>query len=192
MIDYLTLALERGGQIERAEEDRPLDVPGPDGPLFRAGSLPDPLKCMGEGEGRSSLSPGPALSADEGESREAPSSETPSQAGFSVGETGLADGLMTLLTDKELEASIGGRRPLKRALQARETERAAGGETAVTPLLSAVRRAQAGADFVRENRRSFALTLPETAGGSPGWTMEDLDRAVERDTRRYDGNSPLY
>jgi len=60
------------------------------------------------------------------------------------------------------------------------------------PLLAEVRRAQAGADFVRGQRRAFSVTLPEAPAPTPGWTAEELDRAVERDARRYDGGFPLY
>ncbi len=60
------------------------------------------------------------------------------------------------------------------------------------PLLAAVRRVQAGVDFARGQRRAFSVTLPEAPVPVSGWTAEELDRAVERDARRYDGGFPLY
>ncbi len=60
------------------------------------------------------------------------------------------------------------------------------------PLLTWVRKAQTGADFARGQRRTFSVTLPEAPLSASGFTAEELDRAVERDARRYDGGFPLY
>lgn len=61
------------------------------------------------------------------------------------------------------------------------------------PLLAAVRRAGEGASFVQSRQRAFRVTLPETGEREAGGlTIEGMDRAVERDARRYDGGFSLY
>lgn len=60
------------------------------------------------------------------------------------------------------------------------------------PLLTSVRKAQIEADFAQGQRRAFSVTLPEPPPLGYGFTTEELDRAVERDARRYDGGFPLY
>ena len=66
-------------------------------------------------------------------------------------------------------------------------------ETGETALFSAVRRAERAADLVRGSRRNLTVTVPETAGGeTAGLTVEELDRAAERDARRYDGGFSMY
>lgn len=58
------------------------------------------------------------------------------------------------------------------------------------PLLSAVRRGESAAAFAQGTRRKLTVTLPETESAG-GLTAEELDRAVERDARRYAGSDPL-
>ena len=71
--------------------------------------------------------------------------------------------------------------------------RAAGEGQDTQPLLTALRRAQAANQFVRQPSRALAVTLPDTpAPTAPGVTAGELDRAVERDARRYDGGFSLY
>lgn len=61
------------------------------------------------------------------------------------------------------------------------------------PLLAAVRRAGEGASFVQSRQRAFRVTLPEAGEREAGGlTIEGMDRAVERDARRYDGGFSLY
>lgn len=61
------------------------------------------------------------------------------------------------------------------------------------PLLAAVRRAEEGASFVQSRQRAFRVTLPEAGEREAGGlTIEGMDRAVERDARRYDGGFSLY
>jgi len=69
---------------------------------------------------------------------------------------------------------------------------ARGTERDSLPLLALVRKAQVGESFVRRERRAFCVTLPGTPGSASGFAAEELDRAVERDARRYDGGFPLY
>lgn len=60
-------------------------------------------------------------------------------------------------------------------------------------LLDEVRRAERAASFVQGPRRDGMLTLPEAAEGeTAGLTVETLDRAAERDARRYDGGFSMY
>lgn len=95
------------------------------------------------------------------------------------------------------------RRPERLGEAVRRVERAAAPETAVREparrregaltLLAAVRRAEESLVFVRGQRRKFTVTVPETAGDREGGlTVDALDRAVERDARRYDGETMLY
>lgn len=60
------------------------------------------------------------------------------------------------------------------------------------PLLALTRKAQVRTGFVQRERRAFSVTLPEVPSEASGLTAEELDRAVERDARRYDGGFPLY
>ena len=60
-------------------------------------------------------------------------------------------------------------------------------------LALAVRRAERGRRFVQQERRRVQVTLPEEVARSGGGiTLEELDRAVERDSWRYEGESGLY
>jgi len=68
----------------------------------------------------------------------------------------------------------------------------AAGEEEAAELLGAVRRAQESARFVEGERRRVSVTLPEGGASADGWSLQALDRAVERDARRYDGGFALY
>lgn len=59
-------------------------------------------------------------------------------------------------------------------------------------LLTSLRRSDDAADFARHQSRTFTVTLPEAPDPAPGLTAGELDRAVERDARRYDGGFSLY
>lgn len=60
-------------------------------------------------------------------------------------------------------------------------------------LAEAVFRAERVARFVQNPGRRLTVTLPEErAAGGETLTAEALDRAVERDARRYDGGFSLY
>lgn len=64
-----------------------------------------------------------------------------------------------------------------------------GGET----LLEEMRKAERDIAFVRGPGKRLTVTLPENGGGErSGFSVEGLDRAVERDARRYDGGSVFY
>ena len=62
------------------------------------------------------------------------------------------------------------------------------GHIADIPLLSAMRTAERGTRFVQSQRRVFTVTLPESGGEPAGLNIESIDRAVERDARRYGGD----
>ncbi len=94
----------------------------------------------------------------------------------------------------------GGRRAWSRAPLARPTGgeeplfrgRLLSGERGSEQLLEQVRAAERESRFVSGERRTLSVTLPETAQAGGGWSAEELDRAVERDARRYDGGFALY
>ena len=66
-----------------------------------------------------------------------------------------------------------------------------GGREEGAPLYEALRRTAQVAQLAAGGRETVALTLPgETAGRQEDWTA--LDRAVQRDARRYDGGFTLY
>lgn len=100
-------------------------------------------------------------------------------------------------------AGVRNRRPERLGEAVRQMERQAAPGTAVREparsregaltLLAAVRRAEESLVFARGQRRKFTVTVPETAGDREGGlTVDALDRAVERDARRYDGGTMLY
>ena len=49
-----------------------------------------------------------------------------------------------------------------------------------------------GAETPQAGHSVVQVMVPEAVGSQGGLTMEELDRAVERDARRYDGGSSLY
>ena len=66
------------------------------------------------------------------------------------------------------------------------------GQDLPIPLVTTLRRARTGADFVRRERRNLSITLPETPVVAGSLSAEELDGVVERDARRYDGGCELY
>ena len=59
--------------------------------------------------------------------------------------------------------------------------------------MTALRRAERTTAFVQGSGRRLTVSLPESVGGEcAGLSVEELDRAVERDARRYDGGSVFY
>ena len=70
------------------------------------------------------------------------------------------------------------------------TEAAVPGTAAaqMAPLLFQMEQAERGTRFVQSQRRAFAVTLPESGGEPAGLNIESIDRAVERDARRYGGD----
>lgn len=67
--------------------------------------------------------------------------------------------------------------------------RRAGGEN----LAQALRRAQRTARAAAQERRALRVLLPEgNEAPRPMMDVQELDRAVQRDARRYDGGFPLY
>ena len=74
-----------------------------------------------------------------------------------------------------------------------EVVRGSVGTVGELPLLAAVRRAERALGFARGQGRRPVLSLPETVGEeNRGLALEELDRAVERDARRYDGGFSMY
>lgn len=75
--------------------------------------------------------------------------------------------------------------------EARETAEAV---SPVWPLLDHLRRTRQGADAARRLYRQGRVVLPESEGGAaaPALDAETLDRAVERDARRYDRGFALF
>ena len=67
------------------------------------------------------------------------------------------------------------------------------GRAAEIPLMTALRRAERTTAFVQGSGRRLTVSLPESVGGEcAGLSVEELDRVVERDARRYDGGSVFY
>ena len=61
-----------------------------------------------------------------------------------------------------------------------------------TGLFLQLRRAGRSARFFREERRDSSVIRNEEIREKTGWSVEDVDRAAERDSRRYDSPLPLY
>ena len=59
-------------------------------------------------------------------------------------------------------------------------------------LLEGLRRAELAAGAVRHQGNPVTVTLPEENLPGTGWDLECIDRAVQRDARRYDGGFFLY
>ena len=65
-------------------------------------------------------------------------------------------------------------------------------ETEGAVLYEALRRAAQTARAGRMGPGTVSLTLPDRAAPAPGLTLTDIDRAVQRDARRFDGGYTLY
>ena len=67
------------------------------------------------------------------------------------------------------------------------------GEAVLTDIpVSPPERPDRGMELPRAEHSVVQVLLPETVQTEKGLTVEELDRAVERDARRYDGGSTLY
>ena len=84
----------------------------------------------------------------------------------------------------------------ERAIARNRTEEAAGGVLAGvgsgTQLYQQVKRLRRTAEAVRGESRGTERTVVVRQEGAPGLTVEGMDRAVQRDARRYDGGFGLY
>ena len=84
----------------------------------------------------------------------------------------------------------------ERAIARNRTEEAAGGVLAGvgsgTQLYQQVRKLRRAAEIVRGEGRGTERTVVVRQEGTPGLTVEGMDRAVQRDARRYDGGFGLY
>ena len=59
-------------------------------------------------------------------------------------------------------------------------------------LLEGLRRAELAAGAILHQGSPVTVTLPEENLPGTGWDLERIDRAVQRDARRYDGGFFLY
>ena len=59
-------------------------------------------------------------------------------------------------------------------------------------LLGMLNQAAQAAGMVHGPGKSLTVTLPRETARAGGLDLETLDRAVQRDARRYDGGFPLY
>lgn len=188
MIDYLEALLEE----EAGEtEDSPLSgrkvlvrvssKPSPDDREDAAEIREDAVSPMSEetAEGRADLWPdAPALAR---------------QAGWAEGmalsprETvdALAEGEKIPLLSDRLRTE---RRAASAAFLPSAERSALAGEALYEALRRAARTARAG----RQGPGTVALTLPDRAVSAPNLTLTDIDRAVQRDARRFDGGYTLY
>ena len=64
--------------------------------------------------------------------------------------------------------------------------------TGAAGLLTALTRTAWAAGVVRQQGRVLGTELPGEVPGPKGLDLETMDRAVQRDARRYDGGFPLY
>ena len=72
------------------------------------------------------------------------------------------------------------------------TEAAVPPRSAGVRLLDGLRRAEFAAGAIRHQGNPVTVTLPEEGFPGKGLDLECIDRAVQRDARRYDGGFPLY
>lgn len=61
-----------------------------------------------------------------------------------------------------------------------------------TGLALQLRRTGLSTGFLREERRDGPALRKEEIREKTGWSVEDVDQAAERDSRRYDTPLPLY
>jgi|GEM_PF-1426227 len=67
-----------------------------------------------------------------------------------------------------------------------------GGTDAAAALLGSLRRAGRSVRAIRGGTGVMTVTLPEPGGQTAGPDVEELDRAIQRDARRYDGGFELF
>lgn len=67
-----------------------------------------------------------------------------------------------------------------------------GEEPTGAELYHTLQRAAQAARMGRRRPGTFSLTLPNRAAPAPGLTLTEIDRAVQRDSRRFDGGYTLY
>jgi len=217
LIDYLARAMEQGDGEEPEEKAGGGQVFGPYGGTARLGSRAprggaSPAASGGgfsrRPEGGSLLEAGPPVEKEDGPPGGADPAETeetdlsPARApvrGDRRGEmagawireesgergegqgSGLYGGAARLESRALRGARADGIRPYGESGERRGGER----------LYGALRRVNWGSGGGLEGR-SVSLSLPEAAVEAPRWSAEDVDRAVERDARRYDGGFALY
>lgn len=184
MTDYLALALEQG---DETEEETELDA------LERA------LRPVSLGIAAQSPTPQAREEMDEREPEEK-ELEKEEVAGL---------GLMGLSTPwRELEraqaaweerGSISPGEDLAQVApkQAGEAEeevlRPSGGPAeGEVSLLASLQRVQRGVESLRRRSGYFSARVPEAPDAVKSWSVEEMDRTVERDARRYDGGFSLY
>lgn len=188
MTDYLARALEQG-----EEEERDADVFS-DGP-FRVVAGASPRAAVSEGAQKA----GPAKETEEAAHlrriKNMPAGGTSFPEEQTVGKIFqqaevIKEGAGRARAPRATFGSAPTRRARKGADDSLPYKRIT---TAVElPLLSALRRAETGAEFVSRERRNLSVTLPEAPTVAGSLSAEELDRMVERDARRYDGGFSLY
>ena len=184
MIDYLALALAQEDAEERETEKNRLPEET-NVSLVSHGQIPPEIVRLAERAGTALEEGCTAESVEAGESGALQNSgeKTEEEAAKAVAQE--RDTPVTGMVRQLAEKTFYGF-PVE-CLLGRET-----GETGAATLLNGLRRAKAGADFTQGQGRQISLTLPRTEESSSGWGPEELDRAVERDARRYDGGFALY
>lgn len=190
MTDYLALALEQGEE-ETAGEARQTEGSGVRFGL--AGRIISGLvRLAGGGRAEGGKVRAAAETAGGGRTGAAPAEEQAEKIKRAeAAETPPAEGT---LPEGERAAEDVARRLLTDAASPSWTLRFGGeaGERAAAALLDGLRRTQAAAGLAQGPGRRILVTLPETGESASGWGPEALDRAVERDARRYDGGFALY
>ncbi len=182
MIDFLARALEQRGEEERGSRVE-VKIPSP-GAVFS----PD------RGEAVRAVFP---QGEERGTGRNMGADSLARKVGEGLGEAPAGTGT----AEEEMAAGLragGERRWEKRGRTERggaEWEEVLEGDRGKgeLSLLSAVRRGERAASLARRPGRDLTATVSEAAGGeAAGLTVEGLDRAVERDARRYDGGFSMY
>lgn len=183
MINYLALALAQEDAEERETENSLPDETNVS--LVSRGQILSGVVRLAERDGTALEEGYTAEPVEAGESRTFQDSEekTEKEAAKTVARErdAAVTGMVRQLAEKAFYDF-----PVER-LSVREM-----GETGAAILLNGLRRAKVGVDFTQGQGRRISLTLPGTEESSSGWGPEELDRAVERDARRYDGGFALY
>lgn len=108
----------------------------------------------------------------------------PEEGGDALSPTG-----RVIFSERLWERGAAGGRPLDLALVSGDSPAIA--EPPGAAWLSRLARTAEAAGYVRDRRGVLALPAPEEAS-LPAMGAEELDRAVERDARRYGGGFELY